>query len=320
MGDGTPEARKDIWVILSEKIDPRLIYLLVAIALAIPLTLGAKLPPAQMTAAEAFYAEVEKLKPGPDNLVLVAMDWGPGTSAENGPQTRVAIEHLLRKRIPFAVISLYALAAPMLKQVPLEVVADLEKETGEKWVYGEDWVNLGYQPQSSLFIRSFAASKDLHELLKTDATGTPIGEVPVMKNIRTPEKVQMLMEFTGLVGVFNNWLQFFRSERFKPAFVHGCTSITIPDAYLFYSSKQIVGFFEGVAGAAWYDRLLEKKYPARKFDYAIQVNSGLAFAQLIILALIVLGNVGYFMAKRSRSRPTGSGGVGTASGVKGGAA
>ena len=301
MAEGMPKEKNDIWVTLSEKIDPRLIYLLVAFALAIPLTLGAKLPPAQMPAAEAFFAEVEKLKTGPDHLVLVAMDWGPGTSAENGPQTRVAIEHLLRKRIPFAVVSLYALAAPMLKQVPLEVVADLEKELpGEKWVYGEDWVNLGYQPQSSLFIRSFASAKDLHELLKTDATGTPIGEVPLMKNIKTPEKVQMLMEFTGLVGVFNSWLQFFRSERFKPVFVHGCTSITIPDAYLFYASKQIVGFFEGVAGAAWYDKLLEQQYPARKFEYAIQINSGLAFAQLIVLALIVLGNIGYFMAKRSQ--------------------
>lgn len=293
---------RNIWELLSDGIDPRIIYLLVAIALAIPLTLGVKLPPAAMPAADAFFREVEKLIPGQGRLVLVAMDWGPGTTAENEPQTKVAIEHLLRRRVPFAVVTLYAQGAPMLRTVPVDVIADLEKELpGEKWTYGVDWVNLGYQPQSSLFIRSFASSKDLHELLKTDAHGTPISEIPLMKEIRTPDRVQMLMEFTGLVGVFNSWLQFFRTERFKPSFVHGCTSITIPDAYLFFASKQITGFFEGIAGAAWYDRLLKQAYPTRRADYATPVNSGLAFAQLIILALIVLGNVGYLMAKRSRS-------------------
>ncbi len=286
------------WRLLSERVDPRVIYLLVAIALTIPLVQDVRLPAAEMPAAGALFDAVEALSTDSGQIVMVAMDWGAGTSAENGPQTKVAIEHLFRRRIPFAVVSLYAQAAPMLKEVPREVAKTLEAEfPGEKWVYGKDWVNLGYQPQSQIFVQSFSSAKDIHELMKTDANGVPLAEIPMMAKVHTIKDVQMLMQFTGLVGVFDVWLQLFQGQGYRPAVVHGCTSITIPDAYLYYASKQIVGFFEGIAGAAWYDKLLNQKAPTRKVEPATKINSGLAFAQIVILVLIVLGNIGHFMTK-----------------------
>lgn len=291
-------SRTSLWQILSERVDPRIIYLLVALALAFPLVQDVRLPAAEMPAASALFEAVEQLTPEPGKIVVVAMDWGAGTSAENGPQTMVALEHLFRRRIPFAVVSLYAQAAPMLKEVPQKVARILEKEfPGEKWVYGKDWVNLGYQPQSQIFVQSFSSAKDIHELMKTDANGVPLAEVPLMANVHTIKDVQMLMQFTGLVGVFDVWIQLFQGQGYRPPMVHGCTSITIPDAYLYYASNQIVGFFEGIAGAAWYDKLLNQKAPTRKVEHATKINSGLAFAQIVILVLIVLGNIGYFMAK-----------------------
>ena len=287
-----------IWSLLSERVDPRIIYLLVACALAIPLVKDVALPAAEMPAATAMYEAVERLSPDSGQIVLIAMDWGAGTSAENGPQTRVAIEHLFRRRIPFAVVSLYAQAAPMLKEVPLKVAKILEKELpGERWEYGRDWVNLGYQPQSQIFVQSFSSAKDIHELMKTDANGVPLAEIPVMAKVHTIKDVQMLMQFTGLVGVFDTWIQLFQGQGYRPPMVHGCTSITIPDAYLYYASQQIVGFFEGIAGAAWYDKLLSQRNQTRVVEHATKINSGLAFAQIVILVLILLGNIGYFMMR-----------------------
>ena len=81
--------------------------------------------------------------------------------------------------------------------------------------------------------------------------------------------------------------------------LHGCTSITIPEAYLYYNSKQILGFFEGVAGAAWYDQLMNKIYPKRE-EQATATNTGLAVAQLVILLFIVLGNITYLIEQRNK--------------------
>lgn len=279
------------------ELDARWIYLFVLVALAAPLFFQLRLPPARMKAAEGVYKQLNELTAVPGKLVVVAADWGPGTSAENSPQTELVLEHLMRKRIPFALISLYQLASPMLKELPLGVALRLQKELPDQtWEYGKDWVNLGYQVNGVLSLQSIAKATDIQEVLKTDAFGTPLAEIPVTKDFHALKDVQTLVHITGLVNVFNYWLQFFRTEGYAPPLLHGCTSISIPDAYMYYSSKQVLGFFEGVAGAAWYDKLLNADYPKRE-EIATRVNTGLGVAQLVILALIFVGNVSYFLSK-----------------------
>lgn len=283
-----------------ENIDRRVVYIFVAVSLAVPLIMNMTLQPAPMATADAFYQAVDSLEPEPGKVVLIAADWGPGTMAENKPQTMVAMEHLMRKRVPFVLISMYSLATPFLRDLPREVVARLEKEMpDEKWEYGKDWVNLGYKPGGMVMIQGIAKADNLVEHLKADASGTPLEDLPAMKEVRTVQDIIMLMEFTGLVGVFNAWVQFFQG----PPFVHGCTSITIPEAFIYYSSKQIVGFFEGIAGAAWYEVLLSRNYPSRSADtVALRVNTGLSYAHLVVIAFIIIGNLGYLTQRLRRGR------------------
>ena len=272
-------------------IDRRIIYLLVLVALGTPLYVDYSIAPAPMKTADAYYAEIEKIQPR-DKIVLIAADWGPGTQAENEPQTAVTIEHLMRRRIPFALISNIPFAKPFLEQLPVAIADRLEGETGEQWDYGQDWVNLGYRPGGSIMIQGMAKASDLHEVLKTDSEGTAIAEIPLMRNVRTIRDIALLVEITGYVGTFNSWVQFFRHDSYVPAMLHGCTAITIPEAYIYYVSKQIVGLFEGVAGAAWYEELLSRSYPKRDKGSALQMMTALSFAHLLIIALIVVGNLG----------------------------
>lgn len=295
-----PTKKKDLssYLVLLEQIDRRIIYLFVAFCLAVPILMNVVLKPAPMATAEAFYAAVEKLENNNGKIVLVSSDWGPGTMAENRPQTYLAIEHLMRKRIPFALISVYTLAVPFLREIPRDVASRLEKEMpGEKWTYGKDWINLGYRPGGIIMIQGLAKAADLHEVLKIDANSTPIEDLPLMEKVKTIDDIMMLMEFTGLVGVFNSWLQYFQG----PPFVYGCTSITIPEAFIYYSSKQIIGFFEGIAGAAWYEVLLTEHYPTRSAEtVAIRVNTGLSYAHLVVIGFILLGNVGLLIRRIKR--------------------
>lgn len=286
---------------LFERIDRRIIFLLVALSLALPIRFSASLAPAPMSTADEFYRTIEELETGDGRLVLVSADFGPGTMAENRPQTAVAIEHLMRRRIPFAMISMYAQAEPFLRDIPRTVAAQLAEETGEQWEYGVDWVNFGYRPGYTLMIQGLAKTENIAEYLKTDANSVPLEELPIMKSVHTIRDIALLLEFTGLVGVFNTWVQYFNSGGYTPPFLHGCTSITIPEAYIYYSSGQVRGFFEGIAGAAWYETLLSKTYPSRPaHDIAIAVNTGLSYAQLVIIFLIVLGNIGVLGKALSR--------------------
>jgi len=272
-------------------LDRRVIYLLVLVALSAPLLFKIVVKPARMVAAERFYEIVHRLDPGPNDIVLVALDFGPNSMAENKPQADEVIEHLMRRRIPFAMYSQYLLAQTFLDSIPEGVAKRLMRETpGERWEYGKDWVNLGLKLNGAVIIQGIAESKNLVKYLNKDAHGNSLAELPAFKNVRTLENIKLLVQFTSLTGTFESYVQFLKSHKFRPIFLHGCTSITIPKAYIYLDSGQIVGLLEGIAGAAWYSELLRKDYPQRGKDEALLINTGLGVAQLLIILLVILGN------------------------------
>lgn len=286
--------------LLVREFSPKLIYLLVFLVLAVPILCELKLKPSPMNTANKVFEKLNSLEGKRGELVVISLDWGPGTSAENKPQSKLIMEHLLRRRIPFALFTLYQQASPFLKELPLEVVAELKREMPEQdWEYGRDWVNLGYLFNGAIALQALARAEDIRSVQNTDANGLPLDELEIMQGFKNIRNVPLLVEITSLVGVFNTWLQFFRRDDYIPPFIHACTSITIPEAYMYYSSGQILGFFEGVAGAAWYDELLNKVYPRRK-EQASGTNTGLAVAQLLVLFLIVWGNVNYFFSRKPK--------------------
>ena len=278
------------------EIDRRLVYVFVALTLAIPLILEMQLEPAPMETADAFYKQVAALEPQEGKIVLIAADWGPTTKAENEPQTEVAIEHLMRKRIPFALISVTPYATPFLRALPRKVADRLMAEQpGEEWTYGEDWVNFGFQTGGRIMIQSVAKAENIADYLKADARGTPLKDVPMLKGVGSISDIMMLMQFTGLVGTFEDWLEMFHAKGYQPTYLHGCTSITIAEAYNYFVTEQIVGLHEGVAGAAWYEKLLNEEYPERIQGTAIINNTSLAYAHLLLLAFIIFGEARCFV-------------------------
>ena len=126
-----------------------------------------------------------------------------------------------------------------------------------------------------------------------------------MRTVKNIKDVKLMAEFTGLVGAFSSWVQFFQTNEYRPPMAHGCTSITIPEAYIYLDSGQIIGLHEGVAGAAAYSDMLGQANKDRPPDSAIVTNTALAVAHVVIIVLI-LGNLGMVLASR-KARAAGGG-------------
>jgi hypothetical protein len=285
---------------MENKIDPKreryIVFVLILIVLSIPVLSKVELKPAKMRTAEDAYSYLSEKDHKLSGSVVVAVDFGPGTSAENLPQVKVVIEHLMRKRIPFALTTLYVLASPYLKDLPLEIMADLKKEDpSQTWEYGKDWVNLGYFSGGGIQLQSLAKSDDWKAFFKFDAYGTPMSDIPVMDKFRKISDVSALVQITGLQGVLSAWLQYFRNGNNVPKIIHGCTSISIPEAFAFYSSGQLTGLFEGIAGAAWYEQRMREDNANRTLNLAQTVNTGVSFAQILIVVLVIFGNLKRFI-------------------------
>lgn len=283
-----------------QNIDRRVIYLLVLLALSAPLLARYTLKPAAMNSADRLFEVVESVKKEPGHIAFVSLDFGPSTIAENGSQSQVVVEHLMRRRIPMILASQSPEAGPLLQTIPEQVAARLAKEyPGERWQYGRDWVNIGYLAGGYITIQSIPKAENILDFFKKDVRGNKLSDLEALKGVTSFEQISFLMEITSLVGTLDNYLQFFQTEKYRPVFGHACTSIAIPQAFIYLDSGQLSGLLEGIAGAAWYSERLKEKYPRREVDDSAIINTGLGVAHLVIIALVIIGNLVAFFGRRA---------------------
>jgi hypothetical protein len=262
------------------------------LAVGLPIVFGISQKPSRLVSAERMYDVVEKVQVQPGEVAMIWLDFGPNTIAENEPQAQVLIEHLFRRRIPVVLLSQYQQAERFLTKIPNEVAKRLEAEMpGQQWRYGEAWVNAGFRPGGAIFIQSMVNAADVSKFLGRDVNGMPISHYPAFSAIGGVERVKVVGEITGLVGVFDNIIQFFQKNEYRPTIVHGCTSITIPEAYIFLDSGQLKGLLEGIAGAAWYSVVLKEHFPNSENKELLVTNTALSAAHIVLILLIVLGNI-----------------------------
>ncbi len=284
------------WLTRLERIDRRVIYLLVLLSILVPVFLTkTALEPPVFDTSRRFYDAIEALESRDDQIVFVALDWSPTVVSENGPQSEMLLEHLMRRRIKFALISIDASSEPFLINYPMEAARRLEQRTGERWEYGKDWVNLGFRPSLPLLLQQLVKAADIRTVLKVDANGTRLTDIPCMRQIRRFDQVPLLAEITSWFGHLSIWIQFFQSGTHRPVIIQGSGSYMIVDVYNYLDSGQISGLLEGAAGAAYYSRLLG--YTRQNPTSAMLNMTGLSLAQLTIMALVVLGNVGMLLRK-----------------------
>ena len=281
----------------------RLIYLLMILAVGLPIVFGISQKPSRLVSAERMYDVVEQVRVQPGEVAMIWLDFGPNTIAENEPQAQVLLEHLFRRRIPVILLSQYQQAERFLTKIPNEIAKRLEVEMpGQQWRYGEAWVNAGFRPGGAIFIQSMVNAADVSKFLGRDVNGMPITHYPAFSAIGGVERVKLVGEITGLVGVFDNIIQFFQKNDYRPTIVHGCTSITIPEAYIFLDSGQLKGLLEGIAGAAWFSVVLKEHFPSSENKELLVTNTALSAAHIVLILLILLGNIVPFFERWRANR------------------
>jgi hypothetical protein len=279
---------------------PRIIYIVLFLTLLVPLITARSIKPAYNVAANRTFDFIEALPEGSNQFGLLFLDYGPGTQAENQPQASVIFEHLLRKKIPTILLTTYALGEKFTKETADKVLARLQLEDpSRQFVYGKDYVILGYRPGANLFLQGISQAQDLATFLGKDIRAIPLKSYESFQGLQTLSQVTVIGEFTGLVGFLNSYMQFLTIQGTTAPLIHGCTSITIPETYIYSDTGQLRGTLEGVSGAAYYSYLLQERFTKRTADDSLVINTSLGMGQLYILLLIALGNIIEFARRRT---------------------
>jgi len=261
----------------------QIIYLSLFVVLAAPLIHPIGLPvPIDQTTRDV-YNKIESLKPG--DVAVLGSNIGAAIYAEVYPQYVAVLEHLFRKEGVRVILVGHGTEAPIFTEKALNEIKAYDRK-----VYGVDFVHLGYIAGGEAAIAGLC--RDIHELLQVDYEGTPLSELPMMKDIKDASDFTIVIDFTASADS-----QFWLNQAYAPygtEVAFGLTAVKVPDAYAYYTAGQIFGIIESLKGAAQYEILINRPGIAAK---GMDAQS---LAHLLYIGLILLCNVIYFTQGRTR--------------------
>jgi len=266
-----------------EKMDRRWIYLMVAIAVIFPFIVPAELPISITPEAQMVFDAVEDVPDGSN--VFVVFDYYPSTVAECEPMARTALRHFFRKNCKVISLSNIPLGGPSMAEAVTRSVAE---EFGKE--YGIDFVNLGYKYGYVAVMTGMGTS--IESIFPTDNSGTPLSELPLMNSVTNYKDIAFIFEVADN-STADYWVSIVNAQYGVPM-VCGTTAVGAPKYYAFVAARQFLGLLGGMKGAAEYEILIGHK------DDAVKGMGAQSLVHLLIIALVILGNVGYFLGRTGR--------------------
>ncbi len=278
-------------------LDRRWIFLLMALAVATPILLELQFPEEATGLAQAVFDEIDKLEEG--DPVLLAFDFDPASEGELGPMATAFTRHCCEKKLKMYFMALWPVGPQMVDDAINKVIrADFPT-----LIYGQDYVNLGFKSGNEGVIKVIVT--DLRGLYTTDDRGTNINEIPMMKGINSVQDFKLVINVSAGYAGTKEWVQYAATPYpEKIRLVAGCTGVQAPLLYP-YIPEQLPGLLGAIKGAAEYEKLVIEKYggtdPDPKYLEGIRRMGPQLIAHLLMIALIIAGNIIFFIEK-SRER------------------
>jgi len=276
------------------RVDRRIIFLVMALAVLIPLLVHYTTTIPASPIVQNLFDKVEILPSGA--RVLISFDYGPSTAPENQPMATSITRHCLEKNLRIYMISLWATGP----RQAMELIDEVIKPEFPDKKDGVDWVHLGFKAGGQGLINTLLA--DFRAMYTTDVNGVSVDKIPMMEGVTSLKDFDFIYCIGSGQPGNKEWIQFAGDPGHIPV-GGGTTAVMAPQLYPYYP-KQTVGLLGGLQGAAEYEAALIARYP--KYGDMSRVASEKmgpqVSAHLVIAAFIILGNVTFLIERRRRRK------------------
>ena len=264
---------------LLNNIDRRIIYLLLAIAVILPMLLDIKLPVESDDYAKTAYRAIEDTFKEKDKKILLSFDYGPSTEPELGPMSFAIMKQVLLSGNEVHLSALFPTGMGMMIQTIDKIKSDSDLQNSDIDL-NENIIELGYAPGGEAVIKGMLS--DIPKIF------------PDAKN-----KVKNLCDYDFIVSFSagspgsKEWVQFAgdqsdtQCDGKKIKVTTGVTAVQVTELLPYVNSGQLKGILAGLSGAASYESLVGVYGPASK-NMTPQ-----SFAHILIVLLIIIGNITY---------------------------
>ncbi len=265
-------------------IDRRIIYLLLALVVLIPLIVKPKIAVRVSEPVRAAFNAIEQLPPG--SVVLISIDFDPSSAPEVQPMLIAILRHCFKKDLRVILTGQLALGLP-IGEIALNQVAPEFNKT-----YGEDYINIGYRPGFTAMM--VGIGREIRDFFKTDYRGVPLDSFRFMRSVHNYNDIALLVSLAH-GAVADAWIQY-AGARFKQKIIVGCTGVNAPGMFQYYSAHQIEGIIGGLQGASEYEALVEKPGSA---TLGMPAQST---AHALLIVLLIIGNIGFLLSRKRKEK------------------
>lgn len=260
-----------------QNVDRRIIYVVVLLAIAVPLINPIGVPLSISPLTESVFNLADSLQPG--DRVLFSLDYSPGGSPDVHPQAVAMMQHMMQKGVRVVMVSFWD-AGPMYGEQLIAAYPDK--------VYGEDYINLGYIPGQENAIRLFGSDVTI---VRKDFRGQDPQSYPIMEGIKDTRDFALVVDFVSGNPGIQEWVRQVQGP-LGIKIAAGAVTVNVPTTMPFVQSGQVIGLLQGLRGAAEYELLMESPGPA------VAKMDGQSLGHIAIISFILIGNIAYFFGKK----------------------
>lgn len=274
-------------------IDRRIIYLIVALAIAIPTLHPLNLPVFITPDVRGVFEQIEALPPG--SPVLVTVDYEPSTTPEMDPMAKAIIMHCLLRDLKLVSISYLIYGGGIAEKLFKDIQELYKFQSGRELVYGKDYAYLGYKPGEYAMI--IGLGQDLKATTKLDHYGNSVYELDILKDLNKLENFKYMVCLHD-DSYIDYWI-IYGYERTGIRIGSACTAVMAPGMYPFLQAGQITGVVGGLKGGSEYEKLVNEKYNLKKpLNQARAGMDAQSVIHMVIILFMLLGNFAFIMKSR----------------------
>ena len=292
--------RKD-WFERLQSFDRRWIFLVMGLAIVIPLLYPLNIPFKPSPMVRSLYNTVEALEEG--DVVYLSVDLDPASTPELEPFFRAVVLHLKRKNVKIAIGSTWYAAPPLIERWVRDIVEPQLAVTGRDGYTGApdrpykknvDYSWLGFREGKEAVINRLGS--DLRGNYSARAADfTPFDQIAFMKDKNQLKDFDLVI----LVSAGSPGAKEFVEQvqtRYRLPMVASVTSVMTTDLTPYYQTRQLLGLSGGMLASAEYEQLVGM--PGLGHEGADVLNVG----HLVVILAILFGNVIYFIGRRRGRR------------------
>jgi len=266
-------------------VDNRILYLFVVLCLVIPIVKPIGMPISiNKDLTLPFYNFIEGLRE--NDIVMFDIAYSASNDTELTPMVKAVMEHCAKKGVKIVVAGQWESGLYFTKSI----IEEKAQELGLR--YGEDWVNIGFKAGGTATWR-LMATKFWEGAMARDINDTPFEQLPLMHRVQAlnADTFKAIIIFTSGSPGASTWITYFPDI----PLLAGEVAVQVGAWVRYVQTGQMKGMIPGMRGAAEYEKLI--KHP----DVATKLMDAQTLSHLLVIAIIILGNVGFIATQRKRA-------------------